>query len=68
MFLKCGKMKDLCGFELDKEYDLDVDKDFIISERISQVKHDLGTSDELYYSTKIYLRKEKLGKLCQHLS
>ena len=62
---KSGRMKDLCGFEIDKEYNLDIDKDFVVSERISQVKHDWGTCDDLFYSTTLYLRKNKIKKLCK---
>lgn len=65
MLFKCGRMRNLCGFELDKEYDLDEYKDFIISERIPKVKHEWGFSDDLFYSTTLYLRKEKIKKLCQ---
>ena len=65
---KCGRMKDLCGFQIDKEYNLDIYKDFVISERISQVQHEWGVSDDLFYSTPLYMRKEKIRKICQHLS
>jgi len=60
---KWGRMKSLCGFELEKEYNLDIHKDFIISERISQVQHEWGISDDLYYSTELQMRKEKILKI-----
>ena len=50
-YTKIGKLKDLCGLEVDKEYPgLDCHTDFEIIERISQVKHDDGlVYDDLTY-------------------
>ena len=59
--IRQGRMRELCGFELDKEYDLEIHKDFIISERINC--H--GKGDKIWYSTKLYMRKEKILRLCQ---
>lgn len=52
-YMNVGKIKDLCGLEVDKEYDLDYRKDFDIVERISQVKHSNGLIyDDLTYRLK----------------
>jgi hypothetical protein len=50
---KKGRIKDLCGMELEKEYDLNIHEDFEIVDRIKQVKHDNGlVHDDLFYQLK----------------
>lgn len=51
-----GRMKDLCGLKLEKEYfSLDCYKDFDVVEIISQVKHENGlVYDDLFYKLKEY--------------
>jgi len=53
-YMKVGKLKELDGLEIDKEYpDLDCYKNFKVIKRISQVKHKNGlVYDDLTYKLK----------------
>lgn len=54
MCIKIGKLKDLKGLKIDKEYpDLDYRNDFEVVEKIPQVKHENGLIfDDLRYNQK----------------
>jgi hypothetical protein len=59
MLMRVGRIKNLCGLELNKEYYyLDYNEDFEISERIEQIKHEDGIYDELFYSLNAYAIKK----------
>lgn len=68
--MRIGKILNLCGLEIDKEYDFDCYEDFEIIKRISRVKHPNGLIyDDLYYKLKSknylknYLRTKKLKNI-----
>jgi len=53
-YMNHGKLKELSGLEIDKEYDLDCYEDFDIVKRIKQVKHENGlVYDDLTFKLKI---------------
>ena len=62
-----GRMRNIDGLKINKEYFLDFKKDFIVSERIKQIKHKNGLiHDDLYYS---YInRKLKLEKIKEKIN
>jgi hypothetical protein len=51
--MNIGKLKNLNGLKINKEYKLDCYKDFKEIERIKQVKHEWGFSDDLTYDINI---------------
>jgi len=68
--MKSGYMLDLCGLEVEKEYDLDVHKDFEICHRIKKFFNEsYGTWDKIYWlwkdssAYKKHIRKQKLKNI-----